>query len=116
MRIPPRALRGGATALAAPAPGIAATWTPTLASEAQAAQQQRIATDGSSRVRAVGGFGPISGGGATSRSLGDYPEPQRSRNPDVTFYGLEWAASGWLNGGAWSQDNITYLQQRATKQ
>ncbi|MET8629141.1 RICIN domain-containing protein [Kitasatospora sp. NPDC004669] len=130
---------------------------------------QSVTLDGSSPGRAFDGLGAISGGGATSRLLVDYPEPQRSqvldylfkpgygaslqllkveiggdanstdgpepshmrtptdvncdrgyewwimeqakaRNPNIKFYGLEWAAPGWLNGGVWSQDNINYIQ------
>jgi hypothetical protein len=132
------------------------------------AAAQTITVDGSSPGRNFDGVGAVSGGGATSRLLIDYPEPQRgqvldylfkpdygaglqllkveiggdantsdgpepshmrtptqvdcdrgygwwlmeqaqARNPNITFYGLEWAAPGWLNGGIWSQDNITYL-------
>ncbi|WP_305783245.1 galactosylceramidase [Symbioplanes lichenis] len=33
----------------------------------------------------------------------------RRRNPRMKFYGLEWGAPGWFDGGFWSADNITYL-------
>ncbi|MCZ0982181.1 RICIN domain-containing protein [Streptomyces diastatochromogenes] len=36
-------------------------------------------------------------------------EQAKQRNPEIRFYGLEWAGPGWFNGGMWSQDNITYL-------
>ncbi|GHE68462.1 galactosylceramidase [Streptomyces spiralis] len=38
-------------------------------------------------------------------------EQARKRNPDIRFYGLEWGAPGWFDGGFWSQDNIDYLMQ-----
>ncbi|GAA2324728.1 galactosylceramidase [Streptomyces kunmingensis] len=31
------------------------------------------------------------------------------RNPQIQFYGLEWGAPGWFDGGFWSADNIDYL-------
>ncbi len=34
----------------------------------------------------------------------------KARNPDITFYGLAWAAPGWIGGGHfWCQDMIDYL-------
>jgi hypothetical protein len=36
-------------------------------------------------------------------------EQARKRDPAMKFYGLEWGAPGWFQGGFWSQDNITYL-------
>jgi O-glycosyl hydrolase len=36
-------------------------------------------------------------------------EQAKKRNPSMKFYGLEWGAPGWFQGGFWSQDNITYL-------
>jgi len=154
--------------LATSAVALAATFAAIPSSPAVAAPAQRISIDGSSSGRGLGGVGAISGGGATSRLLVDYPEPQRTqvldylfkpgygasrqmlkveigdanstdgpepshmrtptegdcdrgcewwlmeqakaRNPGITFYGLEWAVPGWLNGGFWSQDNITYLR------
>ncbi|WP_189317599.1 galactosylceramidase [Streptomyces brasiliensis] len=36
-------------------------------------------------------------------------EQAKKRNPAIKFYGLEWGAPGWFDGGFWSQDNITYL-------
>ncbi|MGH3167176.1 MAG: hypothetical protein ACRDN0_14965 [Trebonia sp.] len=36
-------------------------------------------------------------------------EQAKKRNPSVRFYGLEWGAPGWFQGGFWSQDNITYV-------
>ena len=34
----------------------------------------------------------------------------KTRNPAIRFYGLAWAAPGWIGGGAfWSQDMIDYL-------
>jgi len=34
----------------------------------------------------------------------------KARNPVIRFYGLAWAAPGWIGGGAfWSQDMIDYL-------
>lgn len=36
-------------------------------------------------------------------------EEAKKRNPAIKFYGLEWGAPGWFQGGFWSQDNITYL-------
>jgi hypothetical protein len=36
-------------------------------------------------------------------------EQAKLRNPDIKFYGLEWGAPGWFNGGFWSQDNINYI-------
>ncbi|KOV35944.1 hypothetical protein ADK60_07960 [Streptomyces sp. XY431] len=155
--------------LATPAVALAATFTAIPSSPAVTAPTQRITIDGASNGRVFDGVGAISGGGATSRLLVDYPEPQRTqvldylfkpgygaslqmlkveiggdanssdgpepshmrtptevdcnrgyewwlmeqakaRNPDIAFYGLEWAAPGWLNGGSWSQDNITYLK------
>ncbi|MFJ2190506.1 RICIN domain-containing protein [Kitasatospora sp. NPDC087861] len=175
MRRPSLAPRTGAL-LAALALGLATAITATPASAAPSAATapalaaaQTITIDGTSTGRSFDGLGAISGGGATSRLLVDYPEPQRSqildylfkpgygaslqtlkveiggdanssegpepshmraptevdcnrgyewwimeqakaRNPNITFYGLEWAAPGWLNGGIWSQDNITYIQ------
>ncbi|MGC0318422.1 RICIN domain-containing protein [Kitasatospora acidiphila] len=177
MRRPPCAPRTG-TMLAALALGLATAFTATPAPAASTAAtaaatapapSQAITIDGTSTGRTFDGLGAISGGGATSRLLVDYPEPQRSqildylfkpgygaslqmlkveiggdanssdgpepshmrtstevncdrgyewwlmaqakaRNPDIKFYGLEWAAPGWLNGGIWSQDNINYIQ------
>ncbi|MFE5588464.1 galactosylceramidase, partial [Kitasatospora sp. NPDC056531] len=166
----PHLLRRGFAAAAALALGVAtAVVGAPAAVAAPTTATQSVTLDGSSPGRAFDGLGAISGGGATSRLLVDYPEPQRSqvldylfkpgygaslqilkveiggdanssdgpepshmrtptdvncdrgyewwlmeqaraRNPNITFYGLEWAAPGWLNGGIWSQDNITYLQ------
>ncbi|MGW7547172.1 ricin-type beta-trefoil lectin domain protein [Streptomyces sp. NPDC054770] len=36
-------------------------------------------------------------------------EQAKARNPDIKFYGLAWAAPGWINGGFWSTDTINYL-------
>ncbi|WP_435132480.1 galactosylceramidase [Actinacidiphila sp. bgisy144] len=36
-------------------------------------------------------------------------EQAQKRNPDIQFYGLEWGAPGWFDGGFWSADNIRYL-------
>ncbi|MFD8817690.1 galactosylceramidase, partial [Streptomyces sp. NPDC059627] len=36
-------------------------------------------------------------------------EQAKARNPDIRFYGLAWAAPGWINGGFWSTDTIDYL-------
>lgn len=36
-------------------------------------------------------------------------EQAQRRNPHMQFYGLEWGAPGWFDGGFWSQDNISYL-------
>jgi hypothetical protein len=36
-------------------------------------------------------------------------EQAKKRNPSMQFYGLEWGAPGWFQGGFWSQDNITYM-------
>ena len=33
----------------------------------------------------------------------------KARNPNISFYGLSWAAPGWINGGFWSTDTINYL-------
>jgi len=33
----------------------------------------------------------------------------KARNPTIAFYGLAWAAPGWINGGFWSTDTINYL-------
>ncbi|WP_189270774.1 RICIN domain-containing protein, partial [Kitasatospora griseola] len=170
MSRPLGAPRRGITALAALGLVVAGvvTITPTETASATTTAQT-ITLDGTSTGRTFDGLGAISGGGATSRLLVDYPEPQRSqvldylfkpgygaslqtlkveiggdanssegpepshmrtptevdcnrgyewwvmeqakaRNPDIRFYGLEWAAPGWLNGGIWSQDNIDYLQ------
>lgn len=38
-------------------------------------------------------------------------EQAHKRNPQIRFYGLEWGAPGWFDGGFWSQDNIDYLMQ-----
>ncbi|MFE4672283.1 galactosylceramidase [Streptomyces sp. NPDC056721] len=35
----------------------------------------------------------------------------KKRNPQIQFYGLEWGAPGWFDGGFWSTDNINYLMQ-----
>ncbi|MFF2146106.1 RICIN domain-containing protein [Kitasatospora sp. NPDC058190] len=169
MSRPPRAPRRGITALAALCLGTATALAATPAPTASAAAAQTITIDGTASGRTFDGLGAISGGGATSRLLVDYPEPQRSqvldylfkpgygaalqtlkveiggdanssdgpepshmrsatdldcdrgyewwlmeqaqaRNPAIKFYGLEWAAPGWLNGGIWSQDNIDYIQ------
>lgn len=32
----------------------------------------------------------------------------QQRNPNIEFYGLEWGAPGWLDGGRWSDDNVSY--------
>ncbi|MFF2750537.1 RICIN domain-containing protein [Kitasatospora sp. NPDC058048] len=170
MSKPPHPIRRGVTALAALALGFTtAALAAPPAVAAPAPTTKSVTLDGRSPGRAYDGLGAISGGGATSRLLVDYPEPQRSqvldylfkpgygaslqmlkveiggdanssdgpepshmrtptevdcdrgyewwlmeqakaRNPGITFYGLEWAAPGWLNGGVWSQDNITYLE------
>ncbi|MER7751945.1 RICIN domain-containing protein [Kitasatospora sp. NPDC097643] len=170
MSEPPRPLRRRIAALAALALGVAtAVAVVPTAAAAPTTAVRSVILDGSSAGRAFDGLGAISGGGATSRLLMDYPEPQRSqvldylfkpgygaslqllkveiggdanttdgpepshmrtptevdcnrgyewwlmeqakaRNPGITFYGLEWSAPGWLNGGIWSQDNITYLE------
>ncbi|NEB76906.1 galactosylceramidase [Streptomyces sp. SID14478] len=34
-----------------------------------------------------------------------------ARNPDMRFYGLEWGAPGWFDGGFWSDDNVDYLMR-----
>ena len=36
-------------------------------------------------------------------------EQAQKRNPSIQYYGLEWGAPGWFNGGFWSQDNINYV-------
>ncbi|WP_264349572.1 MULTISPECIES: ricin-type beta-trefoil lectin domain protein [Streptomyces] len=36
-------------------------------------------------------------------------EQAKARYPDIKFYGLAWAAPGWINGGFWSTDTINYL-------
>ena len=36
-------------------------------------------------------------------------EQAKARNPGIKFYGLAWAAPGWINGGFWSTDTIDYL-------
>jgi hypothetical protein len=55
-----------------------------------------------------GGIGAISGGGATSRLLIDYPEPQRSQLLDLMFKPLSGAALSILKvevgGGAFTSD------------
>ncbi|MFC1408504.1 ricin-type beta-trefoil lectin domain protein [Streptacidiphilus sp. N1-12] len=33
----------------------------------------------------------------------------QQRNPNIGFYGLAWAAPGWINNGFWSTDTINYL-------
>jgi hypothetical protein len=33
----------------------------------------------------------------------------KDRDPSIKFYGLAWAAPGWISGGFWSQDTINYL-------
>ncbi len=33
----------------------------------------------------------------------------KARNPNIAFYGLAWAAPGWISGGFWSTDTINYL-------
>ena len=32
----------------------------------------------------------------------------RKRNPAIKLAGLQWGAPGWLDGGIWSPDNVTY--------
>jgi hypothetical protein len=32
----------------------------------------------------------------------------KARNPTIKLYGLAWAAPGWINGGFWSTDTISY--------
>ena len=36
-------------------------------------------------------------------------EQAKARNPGIKFYGLAWAAPGWISGGFWSTDTINYL-------
>lgn len=36
-------------------------------------------------------------------------EQAQRRNPSIQFYGLQWGAPGWFEGGFWSDDNIGYL-------
>ncbi len=36
-------------------------------------------------------------------------EQAKARDPALKFYGLAWAAPGWINGGFWSTDTIDYL-------
>ncbi|MFJ2582877.1 hypothetical protein [Kitasatospora aureofaciens] len=93
MRRPPLAPRSG-TLLAALALGLATAFTATPAPAAPTAvaagatataASQSIAIDGSSTGRTFDGLGAISGGGATSRLLVDYPEPQRSQVLDYLF-------------------------------
>ncbi len=38
-------------------------------------------------------------------------EQAKARNPHVQFYGLAWAAPGWIGGGTnyWTQDSVDYL-------
>ncbi|MEU6404300.1 ricin-type beta-trefoil lectin domain protein [Streptomyces sp. NPDC046985] len=36
-------------------------------------------------------------------------EQAKARNPNIEFYGLAWAAPGWINGGFWSTDTVNYL-------
>ncbi len=36
-------------------------------------------------------------------------EQAKLRNPNIKFYGLEWGAPGWFDGGFWSLDNINYI-------
>ncbi|MEV1023190.1 galactosylceramidase [Streptomyces sp. NPDC050264] len=36
-------------------------------------------------------------------------EEAQKRNPQIRFYGLEWGAPGWFEGGFWSDDNVAYL-------
>ncbi|MEU6609083.1 galactosylceramidase [Streptomyces shenzhenensis] len=38
-------------------------------------------------------------------------EQAKKRNPQIRFYGLEWGAPGWFDGGFWSTDNIDYLMR-----
>jgi O-glycosyl hydrolase len=38
-------------------------------------------------------------------------EQAKKRNPNIRFYGLEWGAPGWFDGGFWSEDNIDYLMR-----
>ncbi|MFE0463234.1 RICIN domain-containing protein [Kitasatospora sp. NPDC058965] len=170
MRHLPRSLRRAATGAAGLALALASAVLPAAAPAAASTTTatQAVTIDGTATGRTFDGMGAISGGGATSRLLVDYPEPQRSqildylfkpgygadlqilkveigadanssdgpepshmrsrtdldcnrgyewwlmeqaqqRNPAITFYGLEWAGPGWFNGGMWSQDNITYL-------
>ena len=56
----------------------------------------------------LGGIGAISGGGATSRLLIDYPEPQRSQLLDLMFKPFGGAALQILKveigGGAFTSD------------
>ena len=60
------------------------------------------------RGPALGGIGAISGGGATSRLLIDYPEPQRSQLLDMMFKPFAGAALQVLKveigGGAFTSD------------
>ncbi|MDF9810869.1 hypothetical protein M2266_000100 [Streptomyces sp. SPB162] len=36
-------------------------------------------------------------------------EQAAARNPAIGLYGLAWAAPGWINGGFWSTDTVSYL-------
>ncbi|MFC0435336.1 galactosylceramidase [Kutzneria buriramensis] len=38
-------------------------------------------------------------------------EQARARNPHIQFYGLAWAAPGWIGGGTnyWTKDSVDYL-------
>ncbi|MFB7710132.1 galactosylceramidase [Streptomyces sp. NPDC056105] len=38
-------------------------------------------------------------------------EQAHKRNPNIQFYGLEWGAPGWFDGGFWSSDNVDYLMK-----
>ena len=48
-------------------------------------QSQTITIDGTAGGKRFDGIGAVSGGGATSVLLKDYPEPQRSQVLDLLF-------------------------------
>jgi hypothetical protein len=108
--------------------GLASFWVGVPG--AQAAMSTTITVNGSSAGPAFGGMGAISGGGGDTDST-DGSESStghtkgtvncdagyefwlmtqaKARNPNIKLYGLAWGAPGWISGGFFSTDAITYL-------
>ncbi|MFD8600350.1 RICIN domain-containing protein [Kitasatospora sp. NPDC059646] len=88
MRRLPAPLRRAATGAAALGLALASAVLPSTAAPAAAATTtatRTVTIDGTTAGRTFDGMGAISGGGATSRLLVDYPEPQRSEILDYLF-------------------------------
>ncbi|AUY52547.1 RICIN domain-containing protein [Streptomyces sp. CB01881] len=88
MRRLARPLRRAAAGAAGLGLALASAILPSSAAPAAAATAtatQAVTIDGTSAGRTFDGMGAISGGGATSRLLVDYPEPQRSQILDYLF-------------------------------